>query len=184
MQKQASLLSTKIWISVQKCYNSVSDFRSQTYSELNWGQNYRFAICADKIFAQLLIECHSTKHCPLLELYILEMSWELFALLHLCCPFFVFFTDLTTFFCLKMLLFLSMILLPIIFTIKWQTIHRSSGEYTVHKSSLYALRNNSVCINKGALPLITIICFRVFNNTVFNKAGLQFLILNVYLVDC
>lgn len=102
--------------------------------------------------------------------------------LRIICPFtfmLPFFTDLTTFFCLKMLLLLSMILLSIIFIIKLKTIHRSSDEYTVHKSSLYALRNNSVCINKDALPLITMICFRVFNNTVFNNAVSQFLILNV-----
>lgn len=137
----------------------MSHFRSRTRSEFLCGQNYSFTICASKIFAQLLIECHNTNHCHLSNC---TFTNDLrICPSHLLPP--------PLFFPSLFLLLLNLILLLMstttVLIIKLKAIHNSSGEFTVYKTSLYAFKKNADCIKKYDLPLITRICLGVFNNT-------------------
>lgn len=60
---KANLFSLHYEKVYKNIFKSVRHFRSRTRSELLCGQNYSFAICASKIFAQLLIECRNTNYC-------------------------------------------------------------------------------------------------------------------------
>lgn len=164
MQKLTSLLSIKTYA---KVYENITT--QWVTSDHRHTQNFTEDKTIGLLFVQAkyLLSCSQNATVLNTVVYLncnLKISYE-FALLDLLCPFFCLFTDLTTFFCLKILLFLSLILLPIILIIKLKTTHRSSGAFTVHKSSLYARSKKSDCIKKDALHLITLICFRVFNKT-------------------